>query len=148
MWLKVKFYRTRQKSRRRILDGRELAFLGDSKNAVSRVLDIELQTHVSLFLPKQIDTKVKVRNKMLRQANTRFIAILIVDRCWRPAAVFHLGCGEKTASVFAIGECADRRVDLVKRGGSGFARSRFFDSKAAGNRAGLKRPLRRVAEIT
>jgi hypothetical protein len=63
--LKVIRQRSRDEARRRVLHGHELALLGDAKDAVRRLLRIELQSDAAPLSAQQVNSEVEVGDEAL-----------------------------------------------------------------------------------
>src|ERR1043166_2761395 len=139
--------RAGEEARRRVLDGRELALLGDPEDAVGQVLDVELESEAAPLAAEQFDAEVEVRQEVLGQSNQALFAVFVAESRGRAAAVLESAGGEEAGAAFAPGEAADGCVNLVEGRGGARAGGRVFDGEAAGGGRGLEGALRRVAEV-
>src|SRR5882724_11638982 len=108
--------RAGKKSRRRELNRSEFALFRDCKDAIGRILDVELDAQTTPLLAKQIDSKVEVRNEVGRQSHAYFFALIVRKRGGRAAAVFKPRARPEAALVFTPSEPGGPGVNLIKSG--------------------------------
>src|SRR5438105_923048 len=99
-------------------------------------------------MAQQVETKIEIGAEVIGQTHKNFFAICIAQSRRRAAAVIERGARPKAATMCAPRQAANGRVNLIEGRRCALASFNLFNREAAGDGAGLKSALRRVAQIT
>src|SRR5436853_248896 len=138
---KVKLHSAGNVPGRRELYRSKLALLGNLKDSVRRVLDVQLKADGMALLRKEIHAKIKVGHKVLGQSHVNVASIRACQRRRRAASVLERSaCPEARPSLVPC-QTRHSRVNLIEGRRTALSGRDVLDRESSGDRPGLKRTL-------